>query len=256
MNTEDFIRAIHPRNPKYSREIYEWFVAACNDEFSKTGENPEIGFHKIGSSIKLVAKKVKNNVKKPNTYVDSSTNNYVDSSTNNYDTDILCSVTAVNVINGYSEYTGVNNHYESYELDPIIDGKQAYIRQGSCLFRPHYIYDDKSTCDDCGYNSYEIIVTAAMRYSNGFIVTGVRHFDNIMHDSLEMLDKLDDKSVLSSFGKLDSWGQPEQGFVTSLGNFVNRQDAYVIAYQHGQLRNKDVGGMYNNGGTLFSECLY
>ena len=47
----------------------------------------------------------------------------------------------------------------------------------------------------------------------------------------------------------------EQGFVTSKGRFVGRQEAWKIAVDQKQIVRR-VGGDDSDGGTLYSENLY
>lgn len=82
------------------------------------------------------------------------------------------------------------------------------------------------------------IVCAAMRDDAGFILTGARHFDGIMHAALRKLPDYD--------------GDWEQGFINQRGEFLNRKDAWLIASNAGQIIRR-VGG---DDGTLYSENLY
>ena len=83
-----------------------------------------------------------------------------------------------------------------------------------------------------------VIVCAAIRNHDGFIICGARHFDNGMRDQL--LDSLRD------------WSMAEQGFIDQHGEFLNREQAHVIAVAAGQIVRR-VGGDNNK---LFSENLY
>lgn len=77
---------------------------------------------------------------------------------------------------------------------------------------------------------------------NGYIVTGTRHSCPIMQ--LQMIAIGDDL--------LDEWcGQNKmiQGFTDQYGNFLNRQEAYIIAKEAGQIIRENI-----NPGTLYSEC--
>lgn len=84
------------------------------------------------------------------------------------------------------------------------------------------------------------IVCAAIRYPNGVIVCGARHYDRVMHTVLEQLDK--------TSGEYKAKG--EQGFIDKYGTFHNRIDAKKIAAENGQVTDficKDV---------MYSEDLY
>lgn len=88
------------------------------------------------------------------------------------------------------------------------------------------------------------IVCAAMQNKHGRIITGVRHFDGLMHTQI-------------NFSK-DDWedhGDIVQGFVDQKGIFLTRTEAWPIAKEAGQIIRR-VGGDDRNGGTLYSENLY
>ena len=78
------------------------------------------------------------------------------------------------------------------------------------------------------------VVCAAIKDGYGTIVCGPRHWDKIMHQS--------------AAGKW-AW---EQGFVDQHGEWLTREEAWVIAEAAGQIIRR-VGG---DGGRLFSENLY
>ncbi len=92
------------------------------------------------------------------------------------------------------------------------------------------------------------IVCAACRNSKtGLIVTGARHFDRIMRDTINAMmpahmDQLD-------YWK-EGWSDADQGFIDQRGNYYDRDEAYAIAEANGQIREHlDCRG-------LFSENLY
>ena len=90
------------------------------------------------------------------------------------------------------------------------------------------------------------IVCAAVRFtmdSKTFVVTGVRHHDKLMNSCIEaMTTHISD---------------PVQGFVDSHGDFLTREEAWVVAAKARQILRR-VGGDGDpvNGGRLFSENLY
>lgn len=91
-----------------------------------------------------------------------------------------------------------------------------------------------------------MIVCAALRYPNGPIVIGPRHFDHVMQRATDLL----------TLHELH--GKPEQGFIDQNGDFLGRHNAWIEARRCGQVR-KRVGGDYNEQtgiGTLYSENLY
>lgn len=84
------------------------------------------------------------------------------------------------------------------------------------------------------------IVCAAIRYPNGVIVCGARHYDHVMHTVLTQLDKISDEYKMKG----------EQGFIDKFGKFHNRIEAKKIAEENGQVSEficKDV---------MYSEDLY
>ncbi len=85
------------------------------------------------------------------------------------------------------------------------------------------------------------IVCAAIRNKRGLIICGARHFDVCMKNQIE-------KST-------GWWGDPsqiEEGFIDNKGTFLNRNEAYLIAFKNNQILRR-VGGDKN---TLYSENLY
>ena len=87
------------------------------------------------------------------------------------------------------------------------------------------------------------IVCAALRNNTtGALLMSVRHFDNHTHDFLCSISEFERKT----------WTTPEQGFVDNFGNFLTREEAWVVAEKAGQI-------IYRCGGDgvkLFSENLY
>lgn len=92
----------------------------------------------------------------------------------------------------------------------------------------------------------ERIVCAANRHLvTKHILVGVRHWDNFMYNQKEEL----------MAGDRCGWTDSEQGFVNSRGQFLTRQEAWVVANDADQIVRR-VGGDTMQGGTLFSENLY
>lgn len=81
------------------------------------------------------------------------------------------------------------------------------------------------------------IVCAALRL-DGQIICGARHFDSIMHQQIALTGK--------------RWNRAEQGFIDNKGNFLTREEAYIIAEKENQIRRICVPGSRE----LFSENLY
>lgn len=88
-----------------------------------------------------------------------------------------------------------------------------------------------------------LIVCAANRYAHGVVILGVRHYDALMH-----------KTINSNLGA--TLGRHcEQGFVDNRGAFLTRTEAWAVAFAAGQILRR-VGGDNADGGTLYSENLY
>lgn len=88
------------------------------------------------------------------------------------------------------------------------------------------------------------VVCAANNYG-GYIVTGARHYCPVMHMHLQAIGE---DLLLEFCGGYDS---VQQGFIDQWGVFMDREEAYVVAKQAGQLLDR-----HEWGETLFSESLY
>ncbi len=84
------------------------------------------------------------------------------------------------------------------------------------------------------------IVSAAMLMVDGVVIPGVRHFSPEMRVLIKRL-----------YGPSGHLQVKEQGFIDSLGNFLDREQAWIRAEETNQII-KDVGVK----GLLFSENLY
>lgn len=85
------------------------------------------------------------------------------------------------------------------------------------------------------------------------IVIGIRHYDSVMQDQIANLQIAMEET--DSFTITPFEHNVTQGFIDQFGNFYNRQEAWKIADQNGQILRR-VGGDTANGGTLYSENLY
>ena len=98
------------------------------------------------------------------------------------------------------------------------------------------------------HNSRIICAANKVRFDSGksIIITGARHWDNIMHKTFNALDK-----------KLGDMEDEVQGFIDQFGNFYDRYEAWTIAETNGQIIRR-VGGdtTLEGNGRLFSENLY
>lgn len=87
------------------------------------------------------------------------------------------------------------------------------------------------------------VVCAAIRNKkNGRIITGARHYDSLMIATI-------------NYSKED-WDKPrdvEQGFIDQYGNFLTREEAFIIASENNQIIRK-CGSEHS--GKLYSENLY
>lgn len=87
------------------------------------------------------------------------------------------------------------------------------------------------------------IVCAALRLRGVdfcHLIIGPRHYDPVMRAQIE------------AGGNKAGWRMAEQGFIDQFGNFLTREEAYIVAKKNGQIK-------YRCGGDdekLFSENLY
>ncbi len=85
------------------------------------------------------------------------------------------------------------------------------------------------------------IVCAANKFigiDRTHIVLGARHYDTLMRQMVQLLPK--------------GCYEKEQGFIDQFGNFLTREEAFVVATKANQIIRR-VGG---DDGKLFSENLY
>ena len=87
------------------------------------------------------------------------------------------------------------------------------------------------------------IVCAAIRYEDGFLLIGARHFDLIMHATLAKI-KAEDSTW--------AYQNAVQGFIDQFGKFYTREEAYIVAKEMGQY---NPWGSHHPG-VLYSEDLY
>ena len=88
--------------------------------------------------------------------------------------------------------------------------------------------------------SQQRIVCAAIRGENELIMCGARHYDATMTRTI----------VLG--GMTNIFSDAVQGFIDQRGNFLTREEAWIVAEKAGQIIRR-VGG---DGTKLFSENLY
>jgi hypothetical protein len=86
----------------------------------------------------------------------------------------------------------------------------------------------------------QLVVCAAIRrQQDGTVISSARHFDPRMHAMIKLTKEP------------KSWIRAEQGFIDQFGNFLTRQEAFVIATERNQIRRPD-----HNHKELYSEHLY
>lgn len=100
------------------------------------------------------------------------------------------------------------------------------------------------------YQYHSRIVCAANRNASGDIVVGPRHFDETMiKNILRYTYFVDEIDVDNKF--------KEQGFINQHGEFLTREEAWIVAEDAGQIIRRVGGDMSPDGvGKLFSENLY
>ena len=89
------------------------------------------------------------------------------------------------------------------------------------------------------------IVCAALRADDGEILLGTRHYSADMHRAISL--RTDGIKFKHRHGN-------NQGFVDAKGNYLNRQDAYLVALKTNQIL-FDIDNATANK-TLYSENLY
>lgn len=83
------------------------------------------------------------------------------------------------------------------------------------------------------------IVCAAVQLAGGLIIPSARHLDMTM------------RLVIASIGA-KTMQSSVQGFIDQHGNFLTRQEAWMVAWENNQVRRRVPG----DEGTLYSENLY
>ena len=95
------------------------------------------------------------------------------------------------------------------------------------------------------------VVCAANKLTNGKILLGARHWDFFMHQQANHIEEFY-MEVYGEEATEKMFAESEQGFIDQYGNFLTREEAWVIAEKNGQIvRDHD-----KCVGELFSEHLY
>ena len=101
--------------------------------------------------------------------------------------------------------------------------------------------------DNPKYNRAKIkehrpIIAAAIKFKDGFVAVGARHFDPAMHNQIDFVygtkEQRDENYPV----------EHEQGFINCWGEFLTREEAAEIAYELGQIPEPTC--------RLYSEDLY
>jgi len=113
---------------------------------------------------------------------------------------------------------------------PNSESKGGYSAADCCAseWRPDYSVTPR-----------RIVCAAIKQMVTGRIITGARHFDKIMRAQIKAADGM------------KNWRSAAQGFIDQFGDFLNREEAWKIAEDQGQIRRQ-----VSTPGTLFSENLY
>lgn len=88
------------------------------------------------------------------------------------------------------------------------------------------------------------VVCAAIRAENGDVIVGIRHYSQDMHYQIQ--SRADGRRFENRFGD-------DQGFVNTWGEYLTREDAYVVACFNGQVIRQTA---FTMDGKLDSEALY
>lgn len=92
------------------------------------------------------------------------------------------------------------------------------------------------------------VVCAAIRAADGSLLLGIRHYSADMHEQIKQ--RADGE-------KFKHRSDEDQGFVDQRGEWLSREEAYVIADAAGQIVNKRACGWRPmREPKLYSEALY
>uniref|UniRef100_A0AAU8KXG1 Uncharacterized protein n=1 Tax=Serratia phage Kevin TaxID=3161161 RepID=A0AAU8KXG1_9CAUD len=132
---------------------------------------------------------------------------------------------------------------EQWRLTWVDFAASTPDRQAALLEKEDAIIESLKPEPQTEYVFRRVIVAAACKYGD-VIITGARHYDRVMHGQLKAFSE--DSEV-----RMMKRGEVIQGFIDNQGNFLNREEALVVAREAGQIRYKH-GPEYE----LFSEDLY
>jgi len=126
--------------------------------------------------------------------------------------------------------------------EDIWDGRDIVVGGGQC---------GASTASEAKINlgidkdKPEIVIVCAACKVEDITFAGARHFDKIM---LSQINALNDESRFAA--------RAEQGFIDQYGTFHNRQEAFKIAEEAGQINVRRPKSGNPDEPTLYSEDLY
>jgi hypothetical protein len=88
------------------------------------------------------------------------------------------------------------------------------------------------------------VVCAAIRAENGDVIVGIRHYSTDMH--YQIRNRPDGR-------RFENRHDDDQGFVNTWGEYLTREEAYVVAKHNGQIFRET---SFTGQGKLDSEALY
>ena len=131
---------------------------------------------------------------------------------------------------------------EQYKLIATVNNIN-YKTAIRSIIKAYANFQAKSIIDDKQKEFCHHVVCAAVRHlSTNEIIISPRHFDTIFHNTLNLVHP----------DYQEGWKNAEQGFIDNFGNFLTRQEAWIIAKKANQIKYR-CGG---DGIKLFSENLY
>jgi hypothetical protein len=104
--------------------------------------------------------------------------------------------------------------------------------------------------DDCplrGHRKQQRVVCAAIRAADGELLLGIRHYSPDMQRQIQQ--RVDGNKFMH---RLDE----DQGFVDQFGNWLNRHQAWIVADEADQIKDRTYIGKSLDGPKLYSEALY
>jgi hypothetical protein len=95
-------------------------------------------------------------------------------------------------------------------------------------------------------NKQRRVVCAALRATDGDVLIGIRHYSKDMTKMIE-------RNLMVKFCHLHD---KNQGFVDQYGEYMSREEAYIVALDAGQILYPEACQEGTNGMKLYSEGLY